>query len=238
MESDNIINANIAAQQAQQTSQSNNGNNSGLNGTAELASDFDSFLTLLTTQLQNQDPLEPMKSQEFTNQLVKFSEVEQALKTNDKLDELLTLQGDGQTNTAVSMIGKGVEAKSNQLRLEGDSATIGYNLDGNAEQATVLIADNNGEIVRSLEVSGQAGEHTVTWDGTDKDGQQLDPGVYAMQIQAVDAENKTVQGDTFAVNEVQGFEQRDGTIHLDLGGFEVALDDVKAVRALDAETET
>jgi flagellar basal-body rod modification protein FlgD len=246
MESNNIVNPNSpaqnatgnatidAAQRSQRQSAANGSEGSdGLNGGTSLAEDFDSFLNLLTTQLQNQDPLDPMKSNEFTNQLVKFSEVEQALKTNDKLDELLTLQGDSKTNTAVSMIGKNVAAESSQFRLEGDSATIGYNLAGKADTAAISIANQDGEIVRTLQVSPDAGEHEVTWDGTDSNGAELDDGVYTMQLSAVDSQNKTVKGNTFANNEVKGFEERDGTVHLQLGGYEVKLDDVKAVRASD-----
>jgi len=250
MESNNIVNPNSPAQNAQniqgdstvksaqQSQRSSSGEggsiSGGLNGGSSLAEDFDSFLNLLTTQLQNQDPLDPMKSNEFTNQLVKFSEVEQALKTNDKLDELLTLQGDSKTNTAVSMIGKNVAADSNQFRLDGDSATIGYNLEGKAETAAINIANQNGEIVRTLAVNPEAGEHEITWDGTDGNGADLDEGVYTMQLNAVDSNNKTIKGDTFANNEVQGFEERNGTVHLQLGGYEVKLDDVKAVRAADS----
>lgn len=246
MESNNIVNPNSpaqnttgnstidAAQRSQrQSAGKESGGSQGLNGSGTLAEDFDSFLNLLTTQLQNQDPLDPMKSNEFTNQLVKFSEVEQTLKTNDKLDELLTLQGDSKTNTAVSMIGKDVEAKSDQIRLEGDSATIGYNLEGKAETAAISIANQDGEIVRTMPVNPEAGEHEITWDGTDSNGNDLDEGVYTMKLSAVDAENKTVKGDTFANNEVKGFEERDGTVHLQLGGYDVKLDDVKAVRAAD-----
>ena len=73
---------------------------SSLNGVSKLAEDFDSFLNLLVTQLQNQDPLEPLDANEFTNQLVQFSGVEQQLSTNSKLDELITLQGTSQAATA------------------------------------------------------------------------------------------------------------------------------------------
>ena len=243
MESNNIVNANIAQQNVQggtstdgntvKTSDKGGSSDIGLNGDASLAEDFDSFLNLLTTQLQNQDPLDPMKSQEFTNQLVKFSEVEQALKTNDKLDELLTLQGDSKTNAALSMMGKNVEAEANQFRLTGDEAKLSYKLDGDAQQATLQIADSSGKVVKSLDVDPNAGEHTVTWNGESKDGQDMDAGVYTMNLLAVDSDNKTVTGSTFAQNEVQGFAERDGTVQLDLGGYEVPMDKVKAVRAND-----
>ncbi len=244
MESNNIVNPNIARQNVQGgTSTDGNspttpgskkdGSNIGLNGSKSLAEDFDSFLNLLTSQLKNQDPLDPMKSQEFTNQLVKFSEVEQTIKTNDKLDELLALQGDSKTNAALSMIGKNVEAEANQFRLTGDAAKISYELENDAQNATIQIANSDGNVVKSLNVSPQAGEHTVTWNGESNDGQDMDDGVYTMQLLAVDSQNQTVKGSTFAHNAVTGFEERDGTVQLDLGGFEVPMDKVKAVRADD-----
>ncbi len=244
MESNNIVNPNIARQNVQGgTSTDGNspttpgsktgGSNIGLNGSKSLAEDFNSFLNLLTTQLKNQDPLDPMKSQEFTNQLVKFSEVEQTIKTNDKLEELLALQGDTKTNAALSMMGKTVEAEANQFRLTGDEAKISYELENDAQNATIQIVNSEGEIVKSLNVSPQAGEHEVTWNGQSSAGEDVDEGVYTMQLRAVDSENRTIQGSTFAHNEVTGFEERDGTVHLDLGGYEVPMDNVRAVRASD-----
>ena len=231
MESQNIVNSQIqAAQNIQARQAQSNADNEDLNGGAALAEDFDSFLTLLTTQLQNQDPLEPTDTKDFTNQLVQFSGVEQAIRTNDKLDTLLETQDTGRTATAVSMIGKDVEAQGNTVALRDGEAALSFELDSNAQTAAIQIADESGNLVRSLNVPGQAGENTVLWDGTDQNGNELPDGNYVMQLQAVDGEDRTVTGRTFTVGEVQGFEQKDGAISLDLGGFTVGLDEVRAVR--------
>jgi flagellar basal-body rod modification protein FlgD len=239
MENDAITSTNAVVETARQNQAAQSGNDStSLNGGASIAQDFDTFLKLLTAQLQNQDPLEPMDTHEFTQQLVQFSEVEQALSTNDKLDELIALQGDGKTAQALEMIGKEVEAEGDQFRLRDGSADLSYTLDGNASVASIVITDGDGSLVRSLDVSALSGEHEVTWDGTTAAGDPVADGVYNMQLLAVDENNATVSGQTFAINEVRGFENRDNQIYLDLGGYEVALEDVRGVAAGPSQGET
>lgn len=243
MDAANIGNSAIDQIQRQQNDAARN-REDGLNAGAGLAEDFDTFLQLLTTQLQNQDPLEPLKTQEFTNQLVQFAGVEQQINTNDRLDQLVDLQGDGKAATAVSFLGETVEAESNVLALRDGTAPLSYDLENRAEVATIQIADQQGNVVRSLEVDTNAGSHDVVWDGTDANGNELPDGNYVMQLQAVDGDNRTVKGNTFTVGQVQGFEQNNGNIELDLGGFSVRLDEVTSVgSAADAgdagdDTET
>ena len=85
----------------------------------KLAEDFTQFLTLLTTQLQNQDPLNPMDSTEFTNQLVQFSQVEQSINTNQKLDDLLALQLGGLSTVALGYVGMDVTYTSTEMNWDG-----------------------------------------------------------------------------------------------------------------------
>lgn len=231
MDAANIGNQAISnlRQQQEQAAASQEGQT--LSGGTRLAEDFDTFLRLLTTQLQNQNPLEPLKTQEFTNQLVQFASVEQQINTNDKLDDLIDLRDGSQAATAVSFIGRAVQAESNVLALRNGTGELTYELDANAETAAIQIANQQGEVVRTLPVATTAGRHQVTWDGLDEDGDPLPDGNYVMQLQAVDENNATVQGDTFTNATVQGFEQKDGKISLDLGGFSVNLDEVIAVGA-------
>jgi len=241
MDAANIGNQAISAAQDRQRANASAGEGDGgnnLNGGTRLAEDFDTFLQLLTTQLQNQDPLEPLKTQEFTNQLVQFAGVEQQINTNDKLDDLIGLQDGGQAATAVAFIGKTVEAESNVVSLRDGQAQLAYDLEENAATATIQIANQEGEVVRNLEVSGIGGEHEVAWDGTDDDGDPLPDGNYVMQLQAVDENNRTINGDTFTIGEVRGFEQVDGEVRLDLGGFTVALDEVVSVGGAAAAQQT
>ena len=101
---------------------------SSITNGSSLAETFDTFLTLLTTQLQYQDPLDPMDTNEFTSQLVEFTGVEQAISTNKKLDSLISLQTDMQLNNAVGYIGKTVSADSIMLMLQDGQSTITYDL--------------------------------------------------------------------------------------------------------------
>ena len=204
-----------------------------LNGNASLASDFNTFLRLLTTQLQNQNPLEPMKTQEFTNQLVQFAGVEQQIKSNDKLSELIALQDEGKVGSAVGFLGKRVEAAGEQLVVQEGRANFGVTLDSEAATATVTIADATGAAVKTLGVPTGAGHHKITWDGTDDNGQPVDDGVYTISLTAVDPNNKTVTGQTTTIGEVTGFEQQDGQMMLNLGDVDVALDDIRAVHGTD-----
>src|SRR3546814_13851877 len=101
---------------------------------ASLAETFDTFLTLLTTQLQHQDPLNPMDTNEFTSQLVEFTGVEQAISTNQKLDALIGLQADMQLNDAVGYIDKLVGADGIILMLQDGDSTITYDHAPNADE--------------------------------------------------------------------------------------------------------
>lgn len=201
-----------------------------LNGRATLAEDFDTFLTLLTTQLQNQDPLEPMESSEFTNQLVAFSEVEQSISTNDKLDSLIGLQSNGQAATAVAHLGKEVEAQGNQLALQNGEASFAYDLESTAETATVEIANAEGALVRSLQVEGGIGRHEAVWDGLDNNGNPVPDGIFSITLSAVDENNQTVRGSTSTFGQVTGFEQTGEGIVLNIGEMAVSLDGVRSVR--------
>ncbi|MEQ8164573.1 MAG: flagellar hook capping FlgD N-terminal domain-containing protein, partial [Alphaproteobacteria bacterium] len=98
-----------------------------------LSDTFDSFLTILTTQLQNQDPLEPLSSNEFTQQLVMFSQVEQTLNTNERLDDMLSLLGNNGLTNSISYLGKSVEIGGAKAALENGAAKWTYTLGASAQ---------------------------------------------------------------------------------------------------------
>ena len=145
----------------------------GLGGGVDLAETFDNFLVLLTTQLQNQDPLSPLDTNEFTQQLVEFTNVEQAIKTNDKLDQLIAMQGAGILTGALDYIGKEVEFAGAELNLADGEATVVYDLASNAQEITLEILDENGITVRTLTGPTDAGRHEIVWDGKDNFGNSL-----------------------------------------------------------------
>lgn len=195
-----------------------------------IAETFDNFLVLLTTQLQNQDPLSPLDSTQFTEQLVSFTGVEQQINTNRKLDQLLSLQAMNQTATAVDYIGKTIRANGNQVMLQDGAAEFSYELAGNAAETEILIVDQQGETVRTIQGSRDAGEQTYQWDGLDDDGEALQDGIYNVQVRATNAEGATVSSTVYVSGRVTGVEAGANGLNLLIGELPIALQNVIAVR--------
>lgn len=211
-------------------------NSGGTAAASGLAETFDTFLALLTTQLQNQDPLDPLKSEDFTQQLVQFSAVEQSINQNKKLEQLIQLQTAGQINGAVSYIGKEVEVVSTKLELKDGASKITYGLDGAAVKTTINILDQDGKIVRTVNGNTATGRHEFVWDGKDNAGNQVPDNVYNFTVTSVGPEDKTVDTVTAAVGKVTGIEIVGGVVTLTLDKLGVPLDKVFAVRDVPAAT--
>ncbi len=205
-------------------------NNSSLSNGTSLAETFDTFLTLLTTQLQYQDPLDPMDTNEFTSQLVEFTGVEQAIATNDKLEELISLQSSSQLNDAVGYIGKTVSADSIILMLQGGDSTITYSLGANAAQTSVLVIDELGNTVRTLSGETAVGDHEIVWDGKDDNGNTLEDGLYGFLVTAIDADDNPVPLVQGTSGQVTGVKQVDGNVILEIGELELQLNEILAIQ--------
>ena len=192
-----------------------------------LADDFAQFLNLLTAQLQNQDPLNPMETNEFTNQLVAFAGVEQQINTNQKLDSLVALQLGTAYSQSQSYIGNEISYVSSEFEYTGDPSTIRYSLSGNADtSSTIFIYNEFGEIVYSQDAQRGAGAHEFTWDGTLNGGGVAVPGTYEIRIDALDANENPVQVSTVVSGFVKGTESQNGQIFLLVGERAVALSNV------------
>ena len=201
-----------------------------------LANTFDTFLKLLTTQLQNQDPLDPIKSEQFTSQLVQFSGVEQSININKKLEQLIELQTSSQLNSAVSYIGKIVEVVADELMLKDGAAKISYGLDHNAATTVITIVDLNGNAVRTINGEIAAGRHEFDWDGRNAVGDQVPDGVYGFSVVAVDNDEETVDTVAASLGRVTGVEIVDDALWLNIGEMGVPFDSLFAVR--DDETQS
>ncbi|SBW01521.1 Basal-body rod modification protein FlgD [uncultured Alphaproteobacteria bacterium] len=160
---------------------------------SKLSGDLDSFLSLLTAQLKNQDPLSPMDSTEFTNQLVQFSGVEQAINTNTNLESLIGLTQASIGATAVGYIGKEVQAESATMPLQDGQAKYTYTLPKDASKCLVVIKDSTGAVVKTEQGQLKAGTYHMTWDGKNGYGEQLDDGAYTLEVQATDTDGKTIE---------------------------------------------
>jgi flagellar basal-body rod modification protein FlgD len=159
---------------------------------ATLAGNFQTFLTLLTTQLQNQDPMSPLDTNQFTQQLVQFASVEQQLKTNDQLTSLVTLQQTAQSTQALTFVGKTAVVDGSTTQLTNSSATWDLNVPSNAN-VSISITSSTGQTVFSGNYNVQAGSNqTFAWDGKGNDGTQWPDGKYTMTATGADTAGNTV----------------------------------------------
>ena len=208
----------------------------GALGRARLAESFDTFLSLLTVQLKNQDPLAPMDSNQFTQQIVQMTGVEQQLQTNDLLKQLVANSGSG-VATAVSLIGKEVRADAAEAGLKDGKAAWSYKLDRAASDVKLEIINSSGAVVQSIApTDNKAGEHQFLWDGKGRAGTPQSPGTYTLRVTAKDAEGSTVASKVFADGLVTGVEQRDGATVLTINGAQIPWEKIVNIRLPVAPT--
>lgn len=201
-----------------------------LTGGQSLNETFDMFLSLLTTQLKNQDPLDPMDNTEFVNQLTQFTQTEQALNTNKKLDELIALQSGNQLSSALGYVGSTIRADSIALNLDEDGADIVYGLTANSETTTIKIIDESGRTVRTLTGAKTAGQHEIHWDGKDDDGNNMPDGIYGFAVVAQDADENPIQTAQGIEDVVDGIQMNNDEIILTLGEVEIPLSSIQSVQ--------
>ncbi len=173
---------------------------------AELNQNFDQFLTLLTTQLKNQDPMDPVDTNEFTNQLVQFASVEQLIKQNEYFEKLIAQQGIATSVAASDFKGKIVEVPGSVATLKDGEANWAYMLEEDANEITIEIKDEDGFVLQTIKGETKKGVHELRWDGEKKDGTDADPGNYIISIEALDAEGKQMFGRVWGHAEVEGVE--------------------------------
>ena len=170
---------------------------------SKIAGNFDTFLQLLTTQLRNQNPLDPLDTNQFTQQLVQYSQVEQQLKTNDYLSALVTANANSAQVGAVSYIGKTITASGTRSELVNNKATWNFDLADNAN-VTATIKDVDGNIVYTEKGAMTSGSGQFVWDGTTSTGSRAPAGTYTIQMQALDGEGKAVTITTETTGTVTG----------------------------------
>ncbi len=200
----------------------------GTPATGAGASDFDTYLTLLTTQLRNQDPLKPTDSTEFVAQLASFSGVEQQIRTNDRLESILGALGGGASAGLAAWIGKEVRAPA-KAAFTGAPLEIATVPNPKADAATLVVRNDFGQVVARRPVDPKAEQ--VSWDGRTALGDSLPHGDYAFEIEAYEggALLATQPGQIFAkVTEVR-IENGAQMLVLD-GGTRVAIEEVTALR--------
>jgi flagellar basal-body rod modification protein FlgD len=199
-------------------------------GQANLSSSYSTFLTLLTTQLQNQDPTSPMDTNAFTQQLVAMTGVQQQLLTNELLQQMVT-NGSGSVSNSVDLIGQNVTAATSTATLSGGSATWNYALPATAAQATATITNSAGTAVWSGPLSNlAAGNDSFTWNGQNLTGAQLpDGGTYTLSIAAADSTGAAITPTISISGVVKSIQSVGGVTQATVGATQVPVSSISGV---------
>lgn len=189
------------------------------------------FLHLLVTQLQNQDPLNPADSTEFTAQLATFSSLEELQNISATLEGVSTSQSILTNSQAVDYIGKRITALGDQISMRaGEPDPMVFKLETTASNVYLKIYNQYGEFVQDLDLGAMnAGDQRVEWDGNSQNGNPAPDGAYTYQVMAVDAEGNPVNATTFTAGTVNGVNYKNGLAYLETAFQEIALGDVVQV---------
>jgi flagellar basal-body rod modification protein FlgD len=207
---------------------------SGINPTAAttdsktLAANFTQFLQLLTTQLQNQNPLEPLDSNQFTQQLVQFAQVEQQLKSNSQLEALVSIAQSSDKTSAIAFVGTRVVIDGATTKLDVGGATWAFAVEKTAS-ASVTITDKNGQVAYSGSYTVEPGTQVFTWDGKGNDGNVWPAGDYTISVVAKDASGQSVAISTEVQGVVEGADLTKTPPLLQMGGLNFTIDQIKRI---------
>ena len=207
------------------------GTDSNVTGTNKgIADNFNQFLSLLTTQLQHQDPTAPLDTNQFTQQLVEFSQVEQQLKTNTKLDTLISQTGgSSQISSLLGYVGLTATVKSSSATLTSGKAQWTLNLPSQTNAANIVIKDASGNQVANFQQQLAAGNQTIVWDGTTSSGGTAPDGVYDIQVTAKSTTGADTAISTTSDVVISGIDSSSGTAKLLAGSLSFTPDQIVAV---------
>lgn len=178
----------------------------------------DEFLTLLVAQLKNQDPLNPMESQDFTAQMAQFSSLEQLFDVNKSLQGIQEAIAARENDSALDYIGKQVKAAGNTLYKNGASLDQGSYYIADGASVVVSIFDANGNEIRQIDAGYQEpGEHDLDWDGRDAGGFAVDDGIYTYTVTARDIAGTDVHAETYSRGTVTGVSNQYAVPYLVIG---------------------
>jgi flagellar basal-body rod modification protein FlgD len=177
-------NAAAAAISTAGTAASSTGTTASLGSVAlqQLGSNFTDFLSLLTTQLQNQDPTSPMDTNQFTEELVQFTGVQQQVATNTSLTSLIGLQQSSQIEQSADLVGKPVTVTSSEITLQNSAGALTFQGTG-GQQVGIAVVDSSGNPIVDATMTASTGTNTWNWNGLDSNGNQVPDGAYRVAVE-------------------------------------------------------
>jgi flagellar basal-body rod modification protein FlgD len=194
-----------------------------------IGGDFNTFLKMLTTQLQNQDPTNAMDPTQMTNQLVSFAQVEQQITMNTNLNSLISLQQTQSLTTADTLVGKTVELSGTTLPLQGGAAQVKLPVAGTATAAQVQVVDSNGTVLRTQVLQLGKSATTWTWDGKTDAGTHLPDGAYTYNVAGIGPSGAALPMTATALATATGVQRQNNTLKLMFGPTGLGMDQVVSV---------
>ena len=203
----------------------------GTSGAQALAGNYNTFLTLLTTQLQNQDPLSPLDTNQFTQQLVEFSSVEQQINMNSNLQTLISLQQTSEATSAMQFLGSSVTVSGTTATLGANSpATWSLNSPSPAT-ANITITSSTGQTAYSGTTTLNAGSQSYSWNGQGANGVTWPAGQYTMAISATGANGQAVTVTTQVQGTVSGVDLSQNPPQLTVGGQNYPISAIQSINS-------
>ena len=212
---------NIASAASSSTSSTSTTSNTST--TATLGQD--DFMKMLIAQLQNQDPMNPMDSKDFTAQLAQFSSLQQLTNLNATMSSLPTYLQSFSNAQMANLIGDSAVANGNIINANGSSASIAFTLPQDVQSGTVKIYDDKGAQVDTLQLGSlKTGSNSMTWDCS-----RFSSGKYTYQISAVDSKSNAVNVSTLMSGVITGASFKDNEAYLTINGQQVAFSDIVSI---------
>jgi flagellar basal-body rod modification protein FlgD len=193
-----------------------------------LSSNFNDFLTLLMTQLKNQDPSSPMDANSFTTELVQFSSVEQQINTNANLNTLIQLTQAGDVSQATAVVGKQVTVQSSQMPLQNGSGALVFTATA-AGPATITVQNADGSTLQQVSVNAAQGANTWNWNGTNNTGQTVPDGAYTVNVTSGAPGIAATALPFTVVGTATGVTAANNVVNLQLGALSVPFSSVLSV---------
>lgn len=193
------------------------------------SSAYNTFITLLTSQLTHQDPLNPTNTDTFTQELIQLSGVEQQLDTNQTLSTMSTDLSTITQANGLGYVGKTVTASGDTSPLQSGSAQWDYTLNSAAQSVTLTVKDSSGDTVYSTSGDTGSGQHSFSWDGTTTSGSTETTGDYTLSVSATDTSGNPISASVSMVGQVTGVDTSGGSTQLLVGDIDVAIANVTAI---------
>ena len=220
--------ASVAAQQASANAAAAAAPQTGATALNSLSGNFNDFLNMLMTQLQNQDPTSPMDTNAFTTELVQFTSVEQQINTNTSLTQLIQLTQGSEVMQASAMTGKSVTVSSDHVPLQNGKGTIQFTAPA-AEPVDIAIYSDTGAKLSDATLMSTKGSNTWNWNGTDSSGNTLPDGSYKVAVAGANADGTTSALPFSVVGIATGVQNQSNSIQLQMGALAVDFSQVQSV---------